>query len=284
MASLEAGASGLEGWRAEHSLQLEHIALPESLVTRVFSKLGVGEDGGQEVMDAGASFTFELDESKQSWGALSLLASRSITACEDVWLVDHVWLFPTAAVALAQLKASEPLRQRLCGLFRLDPDSSSAEDIFACLMFTAHPLKLAVAADDDSPAAGASMLHYVMDEVGSAVQEAGASEGPSFACEPFLTGGRTYSLLWPLTDVGQGQIITRRPTVPSEQFVAQGSDYWERRFEREEKPFDWYAPFEQYRTQLEAMLQDAANLSTVIVTPRMQALVLTYPEEDQPSV
>ena len=57
MASLEAGASGLEGWRAEHSLQLEHIALPESLVTRVFSKLGVGEDGGQEVMDAGASFT-----------------------------------------------------------------------------------------------------------------------------------------------------------------------------------------------------------------------------------
>eukprot|EP01043_Picozoa_sp_COSAG02_P010033 COSAG02_NODE_346_length_24113_cov_13.213001_23_plen_299_part_00 len=50
---------------------------------------------------------------------------------------------------------------------------------------------------------------------------------------------RTYSIVWPCADVSEGEALQRLAT-PSLELIAEGGqDYWERRFDAEEK-FDWY--------------------------------------------
>ena len=113
----------LDGFLDVHEAQLRQMRFPAALHARLYEKLR------GEVFDAGDAFTFQFDEAiaeQNSSGdqaprcPLSLLAQRCIAAESDVWLVDHVWLFSTAASALAQLQDDEGLRARLAALFSIE--------------------------------------------------------------------------------------------------------------------------------------------------------------------
>ena len=251
----------LDGFLDVHEAQLRQMRFPAALHARLYEKLR------GEVFDAGDAFTFQFDEAiaeQNSTGdqaprcPLSLLAQRCIAAESDVWLVDHVWLFSTAASALAQLQDDEGLRARLAALFSIEdrPEAATAPRLYRGLMHVSLPIKLArdaaEAADGKPARSGQSLLHYVMDEVGSALRMAADEEEVNFGCHPFLShsnGGRTFSLIWPLRDVEEGGAIVRARTAPPVQFLDLGEEYWEARF-RSEASFEWLASFRGLRDAL----------------------------------
>jgi hypothetical protein len=75
------------GWCAQHEAQLEAVGLPAALRPALAAKLRLG------VFDAGAALSFGWDDGV-GW---SVRAAVDLAAGADVWLCDHVWLFPTAA-------------------------------------------------------------------------------------------------------------------------------------------------------------------------------------------
>ena len=279
--------AALEAFVATHSLQLQQMQFPTALTPVLFEKLQ------NELFDAGDAFTFALDEAIAEENAsplsgatlrypLSLLAARDIGAETDVWLIDHCYMFSTAANAFKQLRENGALRNRLARLFRIDDcdtlqgSDNAAESmkvaeheidgdkaargvvqrLYRALMHVSLPIKLAVGSDDGSPARGDSLLHYVMDEVGCAIQMCAEAPAVNFGCHPFYlygaghAGARTYTLLWPLRNIASSEAVARRRTPPPVQFLDLGHEYWEARFQSEANPFEWLAPFAGLRDAL----------------------------------
>eukprot|EP01051_Picozoa_sp_SAG22_P002440 SAG22_NODE_109_length_19706_cov_464.723772_5_plen_538_part_00 len=240
-------------WCARHAAQLGTIGLPAALHGRLAAKLRQG------VFDAGGSVAFGwADAAGESAGGWSVLAARDIEAGDDVFLCDHVWLFPDAVTARQQIAGVPPLRARLQMLLGLEAESGepepepepgagaepgaggeAADALLAQVAPLAHPIVFGGGGGDET-----KVMYFVDDEIGSRVQFVPAGAQPPVApnvCSAAIfdhASGQTYSVVWPCKDIAAGEELLRA-AVPCLGLFSDGKEYWQRRFEHEEA-YDWY--------------------------------------------
>lgn len=193
-----------------HKPQLQLSGVPELFWNILCKKLN------DQIFDAGNAFSLLLidyeDVDKEShdptWSVQSI---KDINASDptQIFLIDHAWTFRTH-LARRQLRESPALVTRMAGLVGLsvddfDNDDEVVEKIFDLIWKYAQSYSLNaenISTEDSIP------IWYVMDELGSGIQH---SDMPNFRCVPFihLPEGITYSLLYPLKNVKEGEMITR---------------------------------------------------------------------------
>jgi tubulin--tyrosine ligase-like protein 12 len=203
--------------RGSHAAQL--ASFPPSLLPFLYAKLY------SETFDAGDSLSIE----ELPDGTRRAVALRSIAANSTVWLVDHAWTF-SLPDAHSLLAAHPPLLQRVaaaCGVL-LDGEGELDEDVDHADEGDDKPL--AVQSSSDTPAlelvlASAFRLmgsyralgeseatFFLPDELGCALRH---SSSPGWSLLPFLFTPAPdaphvgFSLLWPLTDVCEGDECRR---------------------------------------------------------------------------
>ena len=273
----EGSPDATEGWVATHAPQLGAIGLPEALWAPLARKL---RDG---VFDAGEHFTFvdhadaaAADDDDDLAGLASVggrdrwsvRALAPLGAAADVFLIDHVWLFGDALAAREQLFAVPELRARVRALLAIeggeDGAAEAADDgdaLLAAVAPFAHALIFRGGGGADASA------YYVMDELGCRVgcAAAGGARAPNVACAAIAdaASGCTFSLLWPVAALGEGDALVRAAQ-PSLQLIAEGgAAYWERRFEAEAE-FDWYCPWEAIAERVLCRVPDDAPATVVV--------------------
>ena len=89
--------SSEQNWTAQHAAQLASISLPECLHHRLASKLS-----GQ-IFDQGLAVSFNWVSYLEGGEGWAVIANHPIDPEQDVWLSDHIWLYPDPGVAKAQL-------------------------------------------------------------------------------------------------------------------------------------------------------------------------------------
>ena len=105
-----------------HQQQLEAAHVPPTVWQTLYRKLV------SESFDAGASLSFELDESRPLGLCYSLVAVAPIARESTVFLVDHMWTFESDENVRQQLRHLPSLRQRLVSLLELDIEHESHDD------------------------------------------------------------------------------------------------------------------------------------------------------------
>jgi tubulin--tyrosine ligase-like protein 12 len=189
--------------------QLKAAGVPESVWHAVFTKLRHQE------MDAGLYFGFAPLDDEDEDGALVLATARDVRAPTaggidfGVWLVDHAWTF-RASEAATQLKGHEALRRRVATMFfgPRDGSTSSVEDILGLLWKRARHYRI-MSSGASSTSSRDEDVWYVADEVGTAilpvVRDEDANVGVAALLFPPL--GVAYDVVWPLRDLGQGEVL-----------------------------------------------------------------------------
>ncbi|XP_071389140.1 tubulin--tyrosine ligase-like protein 12 [Centroberyx affinis] len=125
----------------------------------------------------------------------------------SVFLVDHAWTYRVDH-ARQQLEQIPGLLPRMAALMGLDfhgeaPDPDTVELVMERMWKYNQTYQLSQGtAEEKVP------VWYIMDEFGSQVQH---SDQPSCGIAPFfyLQGQLTYSVLWPLQDLQEGDEVTR---------------------------------------------------------------------------
>jgi hypothetical protein len=251
-------------WCTKHAAQLRSINLPAELAAPLARKLRLQQ------FDAGESIAFGWtdghDSARDSW---FVAATRDIPSESEVWLSDHVWLIPSVVEARAQIASIPELATRLWMLLGTAEEGDTepdADTLLALIAPLAHPIKFAT-----SDGSTGSQMHYVADEFGSRITlvPVGGEAAPNvnFAAIYDEESQRTYSVVWPCANIGEGEALQRVAT-PSLELIAEGGqDYWERRFDAEEK-FDWYCGWDAIeRTVLDTVTSiESDGKLTVLVT------------------
>lgn len=224
-------------WCTAHAAQLRSINLPAQLAAPLARKLRLQQ------FDAGESIAFGWtdghDTARDSW---FVAATRDIQSESDIWVSDHVWLIPNVVDARAQIASTPELATRLWLLLGTAEEGDPEPDADALLALIA-PLALPISFATSQGSTRSSKFHYVADEFGSRITlipvGGGAAPNVCFAAIYDERSQRTYSVVWPCADISDGETFLRVAT-PSLALIAEGGqDYWQRRFEAEEK-FDWY--------------------------------------------
>eukprot|EP00727_Mastigamoeba_balamuthi_P006412 m51a1_g2391 hypothetical protein (1004) ;mRNA; f:727949-731590 len=181
-----------------HKQQLEAAGVPEKLWKVLFNKVR------NEVFDAGTLLSFAQlpDEDK---AVLVVAREDGIKAESDIFLIDHAWT-TSLDNAREQLETLPNLLPRMEEMMGLSGDSKpTAERVDQVWQgMWSYNNHYIVATPDGSMMS----LWYVMDEVGTSVTH---SDEPSFRCCAFVYAetGAAYSLLWPVRDLEQGDLVTR---------------------------------------------------------------------------
>ncbi|XP_074481136.1 tubulin--tyrosine ligase-like protein 12 [Sebastes fasciatus] len=125
----------------------------------------------------------------------------------SVFLVDHAWTYRTDG-ARQQLEQIPGLLPRMASLMGVDfhgeaPDPDVVELVMERMWKYNQTYKLSEGSPEDKVP-----VWYIMDEFGSQVQH---SDRPSCSMAPFYyaQGELTYSVLWPLQDLQEGDEVTR---------------------------------------------------------------------------
>lgn len=191
-----------------HKPQLELSNVPQHLWQAVFRKIT------NDIFDAGVALSLMLidysDEERDETNpvfALSVSQPEGIKANDPnaVYLIDHAWTFRTN-IARKQLEEIPQLAERMSAITGIDLEDPDRVDKILNAMWKycqAYSISAeGTTAEDRVP------IWYVMDEVGSAVNH---SDEPNFRIVPFLhlNTQTTYSLLFPIRDVEDGEQVTR---------------------------------------------------------------------------
>lgn len=131
------------------------------------------------------------------------------TNSHEIYIIDHAWTYRINN-ARTQLKQVPALLNRLAnmmGASHLDTDDA-IEFVMQEMWRFNQMYALGATNDTNIPIEDRMAIWYVMDELGSAVQH---SDDPNFRIVPFihLPEGVTYSLLFPIRDVNDGEQATR---------------------------------------------------------------------------
>lgn len=191
----------------QHIVQLKNVNIPEQFWKPLYTKLT------NQIFDAGNNFKIyriECDDENDDYRPLTkvILSSNSDIMPQEgehIYLVDHAWTYD-ANKAGYQLRHVDGLLNRLGDMMGISKDLQIEDRISKVLKkmwkfnltfcFSGHNI------EDRIP------LWYIMDEFGSAIQH---SDNPNFRIVPFLylTQGITYSLLFPIKTVQNGEEVTR---------------------------------------------------------------------------
>jgi len=193
-----------------HLNQLESSGVPSQYWPTIYNKLAHG------VFDAGATFSLlqvEYDEGEWEDGDPLWQAVANVDIAVDdpthVYIVDHAWTYKTDSCR-QQLLQVPGLAARMAALMDLDIEVEEipSKEHLDQVMEAKWKFSLTYSVGNADSTEGRLPVWYVMDEFGSRVQH---SDDPSFRMVPFiyLQDGCAYSLLFPIKNCSEGDLVTR---------------------------------------------------------------------------
>lgn len=217
-----------------HGGQLRSSAVPEHLWLSLCFKLK------NQVFDAGEKLglcLLEFDEEEEErWNPfmLSVTGDGGIKAddANAVYLVDHAWTYQTD-IARKNLEDIPSLLGRMCVIMGVDLANITAEEAVEQVLAKMWRFNntYSINAGPDATIESQMPVWFIADEIGSAVWH---SDDPNFRLIPFiyLPDQMTYSILFPIRDVEQGDVVTR-------DFVENLSERGSKRREALLLPWQW---------------------------------------------
>ncbi len=231
-----------------HQAQLASQNIPEHLWPVLFKKLQA------MAFDAGESFTFgHAPEEPLPHKQFSVHAVKDLMEEEDIWLVEHIWMFKSPADALEMLKRYENVMERMVVLTNMKFDEDATTEERADLMIEelqryAYPIV-------DSTG---GRMHYVMDELGSRVTFALQDEAVAnvkYATVVDMMSGEMLSVFWCIGAIKKHECVYRAPQHRMS-LVGLKKKAWEIRFEYEQQ-YDWYCEYNEGSPLRNLILQSA---------------------------
>lgn len=190
-----------------HKPQLVLSNVPEHYWPTLCKKLET------EAFDAGLTFSllrieygnYERQPQDPLW---SVQVTRNVQ-CSDpshIYLVDHAWTFRVEHMR-NQLRNVPGLLDRMTNLMQIDAESEDEKIENVCKAIWKYTQTYAIAGNHFS-VEDRVPLWYVMDELGSGIQH---SNEPNFRAVPFIHVPEqvTYTILFPICDVEEGDTVTR---------------------------------------------------------------------------
>lgn len=206
------GVSKFKQFVQLHGNQLVSSGVPKQFWHALSRKLE------QQLFDAGNAFQllmieYEEDEKSPEDPLHTVVVSKSggikASNSEEIYIIDHAWTYRINN-ARAQLRQIPALLERLSNMMggsHLDTDDAIEFVMNSMWRFNqmyaiGSTNEAAIPIEDRMP------IWYIMDEFGSAINH---SDSPNCRIVPFmhLPEAITYSLLFPIKDVVEGDQITR---------------------------------------------------------------------------
>lgn len=197
---------------ALHKSQLESSGIPVHFWEVVCKKLH------RQIFDAGDAFSLlkiEYDTGRKPhepvWKVIvSAKGGVRKSDSHNIYLIDHAWTYKISD-AKAHLREIPGLRERMLNLMGIGseiPENSNVEDNIERIWNEMWKFNQTYAVGNVSNIEERLPVWYIMDEFGSGIQH---SDDPSFRTVPFIyvPQQETYSLLFPVQDLEQGDEVTR---------------------------------------------------------------------------
>ncbi|OWR43987.1 tubulin-tyrosine ligase protein 12 [Danaus plexippus plexippus] len=201
------GISSYNLFIAAHKPQLVLSGVPEHFWPVLCKKLK------DQIFDSGLSFQLVKidyeDDEKESYDPLwSVMAISDLdpTDSSNIFLVDHAWTFKANTIK-SSLRNMPALLERMCNLMQIvrETTEEQIEEVYQNVWKYANTYSVGgdeLSVEDRVP------VWYLMDELGSAINH---SDQPNFRAVPFIYIPEqiTYTLLFPIENVEEGDLITR---------------------------------------------------------------------------
>ncbi|CAG9860371.1 unnamed protein product [Phyllotreta striolata] len=190
-----------------HRDQLISSGVPEHYWQTLYNKLV------HQLFDASNCFELlkvERDETEEHehQPAFILSATKDIkkSDTQHIYLIDHAWTFKIQD-SKKQLMENDGLRERICRMLDVDCNlerNELVDELFKKIWKINNFYSISNADEVENRLP----IWYVMDEVGTAVIH---SDSPNCRVIPFvyINDQITYSLLFPLEDINEGDVIFR---------------------------------------------------------------------------
>lgn len=201
------GISTYKHFVAMHKPQLLLSGIPEHFWPTLCKKLH------DQIFDSGLSFQLVQidyeDSEKMPYDPLwSVMAITDIDRADPthIYLIDHAWTFKANNIRTTLRNVPE-LLQRMCAMMQVSAHSieDQIDEVAENVWKFANTYAIGgneFSVEDRVP------VWYVLDELGSGITH---SDNPNFRAVPFIhvTDQMTYTLLFPIENVEQGDIVTR---------------------------------------------------------------------------
>lgn len=201
------GISTYNSFLALHKPQLLLSAIPEHFWPTLCKKLH------DQIFDSG--LTFQLvqidyeDSEKMPYDPLwTVMAITDIDKSDSahIYLIDHAWTFKANSIRNTLRNVPE-LLQRMCAMMQVTANSieDQIDEVAENVWKFANTYAIGgseFSVEERVP------VWYVLDELGSGITH---SDSPNFRAVPFInvSDQMTYTLLFPIENVEQGDIVTR---------------------------------------------------------------------------
>ncbi|CAH0728524.1 unnamed protein product, partial [Brenthis ino] len=192
---------------AAHKPQLLLSGVPEYFWSTLCKKLK------DQIFDSGAAFQLvkiDYDEDEKSpydplW---SVIAVTDIDRKDSshIYLIDHAWTFKANSIK-NNLRNVPSLLERMCNLMQVTSETTEDQINDVSKYVWKYANTYAVGGEEFS-VEDRVPVWYVMDELGSGITH---SDNPNFRTVPFIYVPEqlTYTLMFPIENVEEGDIITR---------------------------------------------------------------------------
>ncbi|CAG9565578.1 unnamed protein product [Danaus chrysippus] len=201
------GISSYNLFIAAHKPQLVLSGVPEHFWPVLCKKLK------DQMFDSGLAFQLVKidyeDDEKESYDPLwSVMAISDLdpTDSSNIFLVDHAWTFKANTIK-SSLRNMPALLERMCNLMQIvrETTEEQIDEVYQNVWKYANTYSIGgdeLSVEDRVP------VWYIMDELGSAINH---SDQPNFRAVPFIHIPEqvTYTLLFPIENVEEGDLITR---------------------------------------------------------------------------
>ncbi|XP_076283033.1 tubulin tyrosine ligase-like 12 [Lasioglossum baleicum] len=194
-----------------HQPQLELSNVPQIFWESVCRKLR------NRIFDANQSFQLlRIDYSNTTRGPLDPIWKLFVSADKDIYaddpnniyLIDHAWVYDLSGVR-RNLSSISGLLNRMCALMGFDIEKTKDEKIKLVMEeMWRYNQTFSLSTRNYISIKERLPMWYVLDEVGSGINH---SDHPNFRTVPFLhlPEGVTYTLLFPIEDIENGDEVTR---------------------------------------------------------------------------
>lgn len=201
------GISSYNSFVALHKPQLVLSGVPEHFWPAICKKIR------DQIFDSGTSFQLvkidyedaEIEPYDPLWSVIAI-CDIDRTEAFNVFLIDHAWTFKANSVR-SSLRNVPGLLARMCNLMQIDAGTAEEQIDKVSQMVWKYANTYAIGGSDFS-VEDRVPVWYVLDELGSGITH---SDNPNFRAVPFIhvPDQMTYTLLFPIENVEEGDIVTR---------------------------------------------------------------------------
>eukprot|EP00759_Apiculatamorpha_spiralis_P048440 PhF_6_TR43641/c0_g1_i1/m.67060/K16609/TTLL12; tubulin--tyrosine ligase-like protein 12 len=136
-------------------------------------------------------------EGDQVPSAYAVVAITDIPKDSNVWIIDHTWTFRLRQ-ARSSLNENPDLVPRLARMLGAEVN---VDAVMAKMWTRVRSYLMATESQMDEES-----CWYINDEVGTCLQH--DAETPNMNIAPFLFNGMSYSILWPIADISEGEVLS----------------------------------------------------------------------------